>query len=1086
MFRLLHSFVVRHVTIHFSLILVITGLIIFSINIPALFAQPGDSLSTVGWLGEHAAYDSLNAEEKAAYDWLDQNYDPVIITFEELKAGDFAADTIKAIWWHLDQTADLSLPDSARDTLVTRTLYNYVEQGNGLYLSGFAPQYVVDLGVEDTEPQEIRRGRDGEPESSGEWGYYQLDASHPIFKGFTNPFAVLSSGLEVNNNICWWTQPSTFDGTWLGDTEWESGSLVLLGEYELGEGSIIVNGAGAYEWDVSGGTNSNRNNLEKFTDNIIRYLGDAHGPGEAPEVVNGLIANFPLNEGEGNEARETVTSEKVAISNNFNKPEWKPGVTETALRLDGFSTWISTSIHPDIQPIEEITVELWTAIKAYPVSNAAYASNYTPGEAGYNFGLGENGHLFFTVYLDEGMYRLEHNEIFPKNEWVHAGATFSKEEGMKLYLDGREVASKSVPSKSITPDSTGSLYLGRDSNTPMNGIFPTGVMNALIDEVSIYNRAWGANEMYSEWSKRTAPEKPDFAIPESRFTHDKLYRPDYHSMPPSNWTNEPHGLVEHKGNFHLFYQNNPNGPYWGGIHWGHVMSPDLVSWKHMPIALAPILPYEQHGIWSGDVVVHDGVPTAVYTAVDGASAQMALAMSGDSLKEWNKYDQNPVILGPPAGFQDFRDPYLWQEGDTWYAIIGDGKQGGAGSLPLYKSQDLKNWEYLHPLYTGQDENEVGTYWEMPVFEPIGKGLHVLMVNTVPTNPAKLLYWIGKWENEKFTPIKGPIQLDPILHLLSPSVVRMDDGELVGIGIPPDERNGIQHKNAGWAHAYSLPREFYLQEDSLLGVRPYTGLEKLRKDSVSYESVTLNDDSDKTLEGISGRQLEVRAQIDPGSAEEVGLTILKSPGGQEFTRIYYNTEEQEIHFQRDQSSTNPSAPRHNRSGDFKLKEGEDLDLRIYIDHAIVEVFLNGREAFVGWVYPTMESSEEVELYVKNGEATVKRITAWEVNDAFKTPTGMGSLDGDNAQKPSHIELFQNYPNPFNPVTTIAYSLSRSSEVTLSVYDINGRKVSTLIEERHQNPGMKQVQFSSANLSSGIYFYQLKTPKGSLAKPMTLIK
>src|SRR5436305_15033038 len=61
--------------------------------------------------------------------------------------------------------------------------------------------------------------------------------------------------------------------------------------------------------------------------------------------------------------------------------------------------------------------------------------------------------------------------------------------------------------------------------------------------------------------------------------HDP-HRPGYHFLPPANWMNDPNGLIHWKGEYHMFYQYNPNGPFWGTIHWGHAASADLVHWRH--------------------------------------------------------------------------------------------------------------------------------------------------------------------------------------------------------------------------------------------------------------------------------------------------------------------------------------------------------------------------------------------------------------------------------------------------------------------------------------------------------------------------
>jgi len=85
----------------------------------------------------------------------------------------------------------------------------------------------------------------------------------------------------------------------------------------------------------------------------------------------------------------------------------------------------------------------------------------------------------------------------------------------------------------------------------------------------------------------------------------------------------------------------------------------------------------------------------------------------------------------------------------------------------------------------------------------------------------------------------------------------------------------------------------------------------------------------------------------------------------------------------------------------------------------------------------------------------------------------------------FELAQNYPNPFNAITTIFYSLPRPEFVTLTIYDISGRVVATLIDE-NQPAGVNRVTWNAAGLSSGIYFYTIQTSGFSQANKMFLLK
>jgi Secretion system C-terminal sorting domain/CARDB/BNR repeat-like domain len=110
-----------------------------------------------------------------------------------------------------------------------------------------------------------------------------------------------------------------------------------------------------------------------------------------------------------------------------------------------------------------------------------------------------------------------------------------------------------------------------------------------------------------------------------------------------------------------------------------------------------------------------------------------------------------------------------------------------------------------------------------------------------------------------------------------------------------------------------------------------------------------------------------------------------------------------------------------------------------------------------------------------------LKAWCISLVYYTITG----GIQTVTIPNYYSLSQNYPNPFNPVTKITYTLPKSGNVELKVYDILGREVATLVNEVKQ-AGIYDINFNATNLASGIYFYKIKAGDFSAIKKMVLVK
>ncbi|MBS1552348.1 MAG: T9SS type A sorting domain-containing protein [Bacteroidetes bacterium] len=109
---------------------------------------------------------------------------------------------------------------------------------------------------------------------------------------------------------------------------------------------------------------------------------------------------------------------------------------------------------------------------------------------------------------------------------------------------------------------------------------------------------------------------------------------------------------------------------------------------------------------------------------------------------------------------------------------------------------------------------------------------------------------------------------------------------------------------------------------------------------------------------------------------------------------------------------------------------------------------------------------------------------ETIDDFGDPiTGIVSQSG--TQTPNVYALSQNYPNPFNPVTKIDFSIPKSGLVTLKVFDILGKEIATLVNEK-LSAGKYETDFNASKLSSGTYYYRIETGDYVETKKMLLIK
>src|SRR3984957_6336413 len=129
-----------------------------------------------------------------------------------------------------------------------------------------------------------------------------------------------------------------------------------------------------------------------------------------------------------------------------------------------------------------------------------------------------------------------------------------------------------------------------------------------------------------------ADETGQQAALREKLMRDSL-RPQFHLLAKANWMNDPCAPRFFRGHYHMFFQSNPGAAVWGDMHWSHAISPDLIHWKHMPMALSPTPgSYDADGCFTGSVFPDGESATVLYTAVSRSTIALEI-IRGKGLRE---------------------------------------------------------------------------------------------------------------------------------------------------------------------------------------------------------------------------------------------------------------------------------------------------------------------------------------------------------------------------------------------------------------------------------------------------------------------
>ena len=433
-------------------------------------------------------------------------------------------------------------------------------------------------------------------------------------------------------------------------------------------------------------------------------------------------------------------------------------------------------------------------------------------------------------------------------------------------------------------------------------------------------------------------------------------RPEFHLSPRVGWMNDPNGFSYYKDKFHLYYQYYPYDSQWGPMHWGHVVSDDLLHWEYLPSAIAPDMPYDYVGCFSGSAIeLPDGKQLFMYTGVrkeaqpDGGVRDIQTILTVEDMPE----NSSPF---------DFRDPKMWKCEDGSYrcVTVNDRADGTGGRILLYRSEDGYNWKFESVMLS--NDGNFGKMWECPDFFSLD-GKDVVLVSPQDMLPKDFEYHngdgtlclIGKFDETTKTFIPESDQaVDYGIDFYAMQTVEAPDGRRIMIGWMQnwDTCSNNRIPKGKWFGQMSIPRELSIKDGRLIQ-KPVREIENLRTDKVEYKNVTF--ENDLKLDGVSGRCVDLELTLRPGNTEDIykKFAVRFAQNEQYHTAVSFRPYESVLKIDRKFSGSR-RAIIHQRRSKVNSRNGE-IKLRLILDRYSSEIFVNdGEHVLTATIYTDIEA------------------------------------------------------------------------------------------------------------------------------------
>ena len=482
------------------------------------------------------------------------------------------------------------------------------------------------------------------------------------------------------------------------------------------------------------------------------------------------------------------------------------------------------------------------------------------------------------------------------------------------------------------------------------------------------------------------------------------YRPGYHfaAFCADGRPGDPNGAFYANGRYHLMYLYRDEAE--DAFHWGHISSADLLHWRNHPDALGS--ENGDRGCYSGGAFVDDD-QTAYLTfwkfpAKDGSDpGGIDIAYARPPYDEWKRL--RPLAIPGSKevwGTKDIEvngklrrvgcaDPSnIWKENGVYYMQTGNlcvlnayGREADSDPfyqgdwVDLFRSTDLKNWEYVERFYknphTGEDwpdetEDDMCPSY-LPLYDapkngkPTGKMLQLFIAHNKGTQ-----YYIGHQEGETFIPEAHGRMSWKNNDFFAPEALIDDRKRHIAWcwlkdNLPDD------FTRFGWSGVYTFPRLLWLEEGEL-HMAPAEELDRLQ---INPRQIPVGkSEKAEKLPLVHPSSFRIRATVTMNDAEEAGFTVRKNGDGSEYCRISVNAKKNLLILAlcHHGETVREEAP-------FVIRDGK-VDLDIFSDRSVIEVYADDRQAAARRMYPT-EPEKAVGAETLGGGADYGIVSTWEM-------------------------------------------------------------------------------------------------------------